>query len=42
VNATVRVALEKEKDNLYVIGEDAKEYRLKLTKKVLKTETAAP
>ena len=36
VNAPVRFALEK--DKLYVVGEDGKEYELKLTKKILKTD----
>jgi hypothetical protein len=35
VNGPVRFALEK--DKLFVIGEDGKEYELKLVKKVLKT-----
>lgn len=38
VNAPVQFAIEK--DKLYVIGEDSKEYELKLTKKVLKPESA--
>jgi TonB family protein len=36
VNAPVRFALDKQ--DIYVIGEDAKEYKLPLVKKVLKTE----
>ena len=35
VNASVKYALEK--DKIYVVGEDGKEYELSVTKKVLKT-----